>query len=34
MYLALSEALGAALVTCDSALASVPGHRASVEVIG
>lgn len=34
MYLALSEALGAALVTCDSALGSVPGHRASVEVIG
>lgn len=33
MYLALSETLGATLVTCDSALASVPGHRASVEVI-
>lgn len=33
MYLALSETLEATLVTCDSALASVPGHRASVEVI-
>ncbi len=33
-YLALSEVLGATLVTCDSALASVPGHTARVEVIG
>jgi predicted nucleic acid-binding protein len=33
-YLALAEALGAALVTCDAALASMPGHEARVEVIG
>lgn len=32
-YLALAEALGATLVTCDAALASVPGHAARVEVI-
>ncbi len=32
-YLALAEALGATLVTCDQALASIPGHRARVEVI-
>lgn len=32
-YLVLSEALGATLVTCDQALASIPGHRARVEVI-
>lgn len=34
VYLVLAEALGATLVTCDRALASVPGHRAHVEVIG
>ncbi len=33
-YLALAEALGATLVTRDAALASVPGHGATVEVIG
>jgi len=30
-YLALAEAAGATLVTCDRRLASVPGHRAKVE---
>lgn len=33
-YLALSEALEAPLVTCDTKLAGIPGVRASVEVIG
>lgn len=32
-YLALSEALGASLITCDHALASA-GHAARVELIG
>jgi len=32
-YVALAEALGAALVTCDRKLASAPFHRARVEVI-
>jgi predicted nucleic acid-binding protein len=32
-YLALAEALGAPLVTCDRRLASAPGHRATVECI-
>lgn len=32
-YLVLADALGATLVTCDAALASVPGCRARVEVI-
>jgi predicted nucleic acid-binding protein len=31
-YVALAEALGAALVTCDDALAGAPGHQARVEV--
>jgi len=31
-YLALAEALGAPLVTCDRALGSIPGHRATVLV--
>jgi len=31
-YIALAEALDAPLVTCDRALGSVPGHRASVLV--
>ena len=31
-YIALAEALDAPLVTCDRALASVPGHRAAVFV--
>ena len=34
MYVALSEAIDAAMVTCDSPLAKAPGHRASIEVIG
>lgn len=33
-YLALAEGLGATLLTRDAALASVPGHRARVEVAG
>lgn len=32
-YIVLAEALGATLVTCDTALSSIPGHRARVEVI-
>lgn len=32
-YLALAEALDAPLITRDAALASVPGHRARVEVL-
>ena len=31
-FVALSEALGAPLVTCDAHLAAVPGHAAQVEV--
>lgn len=31
-FLALAEALGAPLVTCDARLAGAPGHAASVEV--
>jgi hypothetical protein len=33
MYVALAEALGAAMITCDAALATASGHRARVEVI-
>jgi predicted nucleic acid-binding protein len=33
-YLALAEALDAVLVTCDGALAAVPGCAARVEVFG
>ena len=33
LYLVLAEAIGAPLVTRDSALAKVPGHRAAVEVL-
>ena len=33
MYIALAEALDAAIVTCDARLAKSPGHRAHVEVI-
>ena len=33
-YLALSEALDAALITCDKRLADVSGARATVEVLG
>lgn len=32
-YLVLAEALGATLVTCDTALTSVPSHGARVEVL-
>jgi predicted nucleic acid-binding protein len=31
-FLALAEALGAPLVTCDARVARAPGHAASVEV--
>ena len=33
MYVVLSEALDAPLVTCDGPLARTPGHRAWIEVI-
>jgi predicted nucleic acid-binding protein len=33
VYVALAEALGAPLITCDRQLASAAGHRARVEVI-
>lgn len=33
MYLALAEALDAAVVTCDSRLARAHGHRARVEIV-
>jgi predicted nucleic acid-binding protein len=32
-YVALAEALGVALVTCDRRLGAAPGHNASVELI-
>jgi predicted nucleic acid-binding protein len=31
-FIALAEALGAPLITCDSALGKVPGHSATIEV--
>ena len=31
-YIALAEALGCPLVTCDAALAKIPGHMAVIEV--
>jgi predicted nucleic acid-binding protein len=34
IYIALAEALGAVLVTCDARLAEAPGHQARVEVFG
>ena len=34
MYVALAEALGATVVTCDAPLANAPGRRAPIEVIG
>jgi predicted nucleic acid-binding protein len=34
VYVALAEALGATVVTCDAALGTAPGHRTPVEVIG
>lgn len=33
LYIALAEALGATLVTCDAPLAKTPGHRARIEVL-
>jgi predicted nucleic acid-binding protein len=33
IYIALAEALGATVITCDAPLASAPGHRASIESI-
>jgi predicted nucleic acid-binding protein len=33
MYVALAEAIGAPIVTCDGTLAKAPGHRARIEVI-
>lgn len=33
-YIALAEALDCPLLTCDTALAVVPGHRATVEIVG
>ena len=33
LYVALAEALGAMLLTCDAKLAAAPGHRARIEVI-
>lgn len=34
IYVALSEALGAPLITCDARLAAAGGHRARVELYG
>jgi len=33
-YVALAELLNVPLVTCDEKLASAPGHRAEIELIG
>ena len=33
MYVALAEALDAALVTCDGPLAATPGHAVRIEVV-
>jgi predicted nucleic acid-binding protein len=33
VYVALAEALGATVVTCDAPLGKAPGHRAPVEVV-
>ncbi|MBK7973674.1 MAG: type II toxin-antitoxin system VapC family toxin [Deltaproteobacteria bacterium] len=33
-YLALAEALDAPILSCDARLASAPGHRARVELVG
>ena len=33
MYVALAEALDAAVVTCDLPLAKAPGHRARIEAV-
>ena len=32
-YVALAEALGATLLTCDQALANIPGHFGMVEIL-
>jgi predicted nucleic acid-binding protein len=34
VYVALAEALGATMITCDKPLANAPGHRARIEAIG
>ena len=34
MYVALAEAIGAPIVTCDGPLAKAPGHHVRIEVIG
>ena len=34
VYVALAEALGAPLLTCDERLAAAPGHRARIEIVG
>ncbi len=33
VYVALAEALGATVVTCDAPLGKAPGHRAAIEVV-
>lgn len=33
VYLALAEAIGASLITCDEALVKAPGRRAVVELV-
>ncbi len=33
VYVALAEALDAPLITCDSKMASAPGHHARIEVV-
>jgi predicted nucleic acid-binding protein len=33
VYVALSEALGVPLVTCDASIAGAPGHHAQVDVV-
>jgi predicted nucleic acid-binding protein len=33
MYVALAEAIGAPVITCDGPLGTAPGHRARIEVI-
>lgn len=33
-FVALSEALGSPLITCDAKLAATPGHAASIELYG
>ena len=33
MYVALAEAIGAPVVTCDGPLGKAPGHRARIEIV-